>query len=70
MLAVLAYLRATGADDDRRRRGWLAAALALFVAAMLCHAVAVSLPVVLLILDFYPLRRIGAGGSGGRRCRS
>ena len=32
---------------------------ALFVAALLFHAVAVSLPVVMLILDVYPLRRFG-----------
>ena len=44
----------------------------LFVAALLSHAVAVSLPVVLLILDVYPLRRFGDGpgrwfGSAARR---
>ena len=44
----------------------------LFVAAMLSKAVAVSLPVVLLILDVYPLRRLGDGpgrwfGSSARR---
>ena len=44
----------------------------LFVAALLSHAVAVSLPAVLLILDVYPLRRFGDGpgrwfGSAARR---
>jgi protein O-mannosyl-transferase len=60
MMAVLAYVRAFPINAGPRRR-WLAAALALFVAAMLCHAVAVSLPAVLVILDVYPLRRFGAG---------
>jgi tetratricopeptide (TPR) repeat protein len=58
MLAVLAYFRAVPIDAVARRR-WQAVSLAMFVAAMLCHAVAVSLPVVLVILDVYPLRRFG-----------
>ncbi len=60
MLSILAYLRAfeRGASP---RRGWLAAAFALFVAALLSHAVAVTLPAVLVILDVYPLRRFGDG---------
>ena len=42
----------------------------LFVTAMLFKAVAVSLPVVLLILDVYPLRRFGEGsGDGSARRR-
>ena len=55
----------------RPHRGWLAASFVLFVAALLSHAVAVSLPVVLLILDVYPLRRPdrpdGARGRAWRR---
>ena len=43
------------------RWGWLVGPFVLFVAALLSHAVAVSLPVVLLILDVYPLRRFGDG---------
>jgi Flp pilus assembly protein TadD len=60
MLAVLAYLRAFGISSSPRW-GWLVGSFVLFVAALLCHAVAVGLPVVLLILDVYPLRRIGDG---------
>jgi tetratricopeptide (TPR) repeat protein len=62
MLTVLAYLRAVG-DGRSPRWGWMAAAFALFAAALLSHPPAVSLPAVLLILDVYPLRRLG-GGSG------
>ena len=58
MLAVLAYLAAFSIDS-RPRRGWVFGSFALFVAALLSHAVAVSLPAVLLILDVYPLRRFG-----------
>ena len=58
MLAVLAYLSAFE-RDAYPRRVWLAAAFVLFVAALLSHAIAVSLPAVLVILDVYPLRRFG-----------
>jgi protein O-mannosyl-transferase len=60
MLSVLAYLH--GHHNDAERRGhltWLAAAFALYLLAVMSKAVAVSLPVVLLILDIYPLRRWG-----------
>ncbi len=60
MLAVLAYLQAFERGTDPRR-SWLAAAFVLFVAALLSHAIAVSLPAVLVILDVYPLRRFGDG---------
>jgi tetratricopeptide (TPR) repeat protein len=53
LLTILAYLRycATGA---RRAYG---AALGLFAAALLSKSMAVTLPVVLLLLDAWPLRR-------------
>jgi tetratricopeptide (TPR) repeat protein len=57
MLTVLAYLRAVDAAHPRGRRGWLTLAWLLFLAALLCKATAATLPVVLLILDAYPLRR-------------
>ncbi len=60
MLAVLAYLQAF-ATGPAPRWGWLAGSFVLFVAALLSKAPAVSLPAVLLILDVYPLRRLGDG---------
>jgi protein O-mannosyl-transferase len=61
LLAILAYLR--GFDGpDRRIRGrcyWLS--LASFALALLSKEIAVTLPVVLLLLDIYPLRRLGGG---------
>ena len=71
MLAVLAYLRSFQSGSSPRW-GWLLGSFALFVAALLFKAVAVSLPAVLLILDVYPLRRFDDGrgrsiGSGARR---
>jgi Flp pilus assembly protein TadD len=71
LLALLAYLRAHPAKGPMRP-GWAVVAFLLFVAALLSKAVAVTLPLVLLILDVYPLRRIG-GGNGlfsGPRARS
>jgi protein O-mannosyl-transferase len=63
MLAVLAYLRAfrTAATPQW---AWLGASFALFVAALLSKAVAVSLPIVFLILDVYPLRRFAQNDGG------
>jgi tetratricopeptide (TPR) repeat protein len=59
LLAVLAYLRAVGA---RRRAapwsGWFAAALAAFTLSLLAKGWGVTLPLVLLVLDVYPLRRL------------
>jgi Flp pilus assembly protein TadD len=51
LLAVHVYLRQGG----RRSR----AALLLFVLAALTKSMAVSLPLVLIVLDVYPLRRLG-----------
>jgi tetratricopeptide (TPR) repeat protein len=63
MLSVLAYLRShTGRSV---RVGWWIGSFLVFAAALLTKAVAVSLPAVLLILDLYPLRRLG--GEAGRR---
>jgi hypothetical protein len=70
LLAVLAYLQAIPGTGPPRR-GWLAGSWALFVAALLSKAVAVGLPVILVILDVEPLRRLG-GGPGrwfGREAR-
>src|SRR5205823_3785605 len=39
----------------------------LFLAALLCKAPALSLPLVLVILDFYPLRRLGRGRGHGQQ---
>jgi protein O-mannosyl-transferase len=56
LITTLAYLRACAAP---RRAGWYAFAVAAFVCALLSKATAVTLPAVLLILNAFPLRRIG-----------
>jgi Flp pilus assembly protein TadD len=60
MLAILAYLRAAD-EPSGSRPGWLATSWLLFALALLSKAPAVSLPFVLLILDVFPLRRLGNG---------
>ena len=57
LLTLLVYLRA-GEQGERGRSGYWAS-VGLFVCALLSKSMAVSLPVVLLILDVYPLRRLG-----------
>jgi tetratricopeptide (TPR) repeat protein len=60
LAAVLAYMRATGArPDDPPPTSWWATSVVLAGLAMLSSAAAVVLPLVLLVLDAYPLRRVG-----------
>jgi tetratricopeptide (TPR) repeat protein len=73
LLAVLAYLRYVEAERESRprRRRWYAVCLGLFTAGLLSKSIVVSLPVVLLIVDVYPLRRLGGpvgwASAGARR---
>lgn len=63
LLAVLAYLRyceATAAGDRRARWAYWGS-VACCGLALLSKSMAVSLPVILLLLDVYPLRRLGGG---------
>jgi len=63
LLAVLAYLRAIATPSGRRGAWWGAASLVAFAAALLSKGMAMSLPITLLILDVYPLRRWPAVGT-------
>ncbi|MBM4439948.1 MAG: tetratricopeptide repeat protein [Candidatus Rokubacteria bacterium] len=58
LLTVLAYLAAHEQSTDRRRRLLLAASLGAYAAAMFSKAIVMGLPLVLLVLDAYPLRRL------------
>ncbi len=57
LVCVLVYLRAAEADGRRRRR-LLGVAVAAFALAMLAKAIVMTLPLLLVILDWYPLRRL------------
>jgi tetratricopeptide (TPR) repeat protein len=54
-----AYLRAARSS---RRRAWRWATTALFVGALLAKPMAVSIPLVMLALDYYPLNRYREAG--------
>jgi Tfp pilus assembly protein PilF len=58
LLSVLAYLYAHP-QDGSWRWGWSLASLVLFACALASYAVPLALPVVLLVIDVYPLRRLG-----------
>src|SRR5439155_18852112 len=60
LLAVLCYLHAHD-SGARRPIGWYGSAVVLAALALLSKAMAVTLPVLLLVLDVYPLRRLGPG---------
>ena len=64
LLAILVYLRAC--EPGERGRGEYWGSVALFACALLSKSMAVSLPIVLLILDVYPLRRLGGSIGWGR----
>jgi protein O-mannosyl-transferase len=59
LLAVLGYLRAAGAGAVGWR--WRLASLVAFAAALLSKEIALTLPLSLLLLDAYPLRRSQLG---------
>jgi Flp pilus assembly protein TadD len=64
LLTVLSYLKAVGSEMNKTsRRYWMAATVVLYVLSLLSKVIGVMLPLVLMVLDVYPLRRLG-GGAG------
>ena len=62
LLTVLAYLKASaGRDGGRTGSPWLAGATGMFALALLSRSTNLMLPAVLVVLDVYPLRRLGSG---------
>jgi len=63
-LTVLCYLKAIGSEMNHRSgRPWMIVSAVLYVLSLLAKASGMTLPLVLLVLDVYPLRRLG-GGAG------
>jgi hypothetical protein len=58
--AVLAYLKAVAGGGERSGR-WYWGSLGLFIGALLSKSITVTLPAALVVLDIYPLRRLGPG---------
>jgi tetratricopeptide (TPR) repeat protein len=73
LLTVLCYLKAVGPEMNHRSGGrWIIVSAALYVLSLLAKASGMTLPLVLLVLDVYPLCRLGGGagrwfGADGRR---
>jgi protein O-mannosyl-transferase len=64
LLTVLCYLKAVSAEMNHKGgRPWMIMSAALYVPSLLAKAAGMTLPLVLLLLDVYPLRRLG----GARR---
>jgi protein O-mannosyl-transferase len=57
LVATLMYLRYT--DSGTRKRLWLGMSVVSYVLSFLSRVSAVGYPFVLLILDVFPLRRVG-----------
>jgi tetratricopeptide (TPR) repeat protein len=57
-MSIFEYVRSRVAPPSDERRGYLIS-LVLFVCALLSKATSMTLPAVLLVINAYPLRRIG-----------
>jgi hypothetical protein len=66
LLSILAYVRYAGAEAGKRAVPYVVC-LVLFVFSLLSKPMAVTLPVVLLILDVYPLGRTIRGLFRGKK---
>src|SRR5262249_34437022 len=62
LATILCYLQAmTPSSDPSQRARWRNKALISYGLSLLSKASGITLPVVLLVLDVYPLRRLGGG---------
>lgn len=58
LLTLLVYIRYTSTETKRERHKFYTLSVVFFILSLMSKATAVSLPIVLLILDFYPLKRL------------
>ena len=58
LLTLLSYLTYTASTHKKRRITWLSISMLLFILALISKPMAVTLPLVLLLLDIYPLNRL------------
>ncbi len=71
LLSTHCYLQARAPESARAARRWRMAALALYGCSLLSKAAAVTFPLVLLLIDGFPLRRFALARSDApalRRC--
>lgn len=66
LATIYSYLRATSNERDQfAYKSWLCAAVGAYILSLLGKATAMTLPVILLILDIYPLRRLDGSSRSG-----
>lgn len=58
LLSIMSYLSYTSSIAKSQQQTWFTVCLLLFIFALMSKPMAVTLPVVLLLLDIYPLKRI------------
>ncbi len=58
LLTILAYLKASELEGAQRLR-FLAGSVVCYVLALTSKSIVMTLPIVLILLDIYPLRRLG-----------
>ena len=58
LLSLLSYLSYTVYAPQKHRFFWFTTSLFLFVLALMSKPMAVTLPVIILLIDFYPLKRL------------
>ena len=56
--AIYFYLRSHAAEHDQARRRWMTGAIVVYALSLFSKATAMTLPIVLLWLDIYPLKRL------------
>jgi tetratricopeptide (TPR) repeat protein len=66
LLTILAYLKAV---EPGRPKHWMGLVALLFAGSLLCKTTGMMLPLALLVLDVYPLRRIAPDGLLGAAIR-
>lgn len=61
LLTVWTHLHASESKSLGRRRLWRLISIGCFAASLGCYGLTLALPLVLLVIDCYPLRRLGPG---------
>ena len=61
LLTILWYVEAATAETKKGYRHWMILAVTVYVLSLLSKAAGMTLPLVLLVLDVYPLKRLGGG---------
>ena len=64
LIALIAYLHAVGGERPHVRRWAIVVAVVSSAASVLSYGISAPIPLILVVLDVYPLRRLRAGPGG------